>query len=478
MSNNHKFLALAAALTLWSCAGPESGKSPTPSPHESEEHDHANEGEIALTPEQVQISGIAAEAVTTRQFKSTTKLPATLVGDPDREIKVSSRVEGIVERLDVRVGDSVQAGQVLAVISSPEIARLRSEYHTQRTSTQLARENLERRFQLNRLGDAVRRPYEEAQREVSQAALQIKAAQANLDLNRSKLSRLEELLKDGIASQQQEEEARALYQESVARLEQAKLDARVAQTHLEREERLRKTGLLADNEAFQAQVDLKKAEQAQQVAAEVLTDLGANPGDVSGGLALTSPRRGVVTARPKAQGEHVASGDPVLTILDPARVWAWVDLPAELVSDVRLNSLVQVRVDGLPSQSFEGRLTFINPEVDPDTKKLRARVEMENTTGQLRPNMFAQVTLPIGSYRKVLSLPSDSVMSVENKRVVYVQQEPGRFERRPVEVGASSQGWLEIKSGLKAGEPVVTKGVTAVHAEDLKASMGEGGHEH
>ena len=480
--SGRRWLCVGVSLCLLACSNPKSGESASPAPsetpqHESDEHEHGTEGVLTLSAEQVKLAGIAAEALVTRDFKSSSKLAATIVGDPDREIKVSTRVEGIVEKLNVRVGDFVNVGQVLAVISSPEITRLRAEYHTQVMATQLARENLQRRLKLNQVGDTVRRPYEEAQREISQARLQITATQANLDLNRSKLGRLEALLKDGIASQQQVEEARAVYRESVAKVEQAKLDQRVAVTHLQREQRLKNTGLLADNEAFQAQVELKRSQQAEKVAADVLIGLGADPNQSSGQLELVSPRPGVITSRPKAQGEHVAAGDPLLTVLDPDHVWAWVDLPPELVHEISRNAVVQVTVPGMRG-SFEGRLTFITPDVDPDTKKLRARVELDNPGGQLRPNMFAQVILPIGLQRKALSLPRDAVMTVENKQVVYVQEEPGHYERRAVEVGEKSKGWVEIKSGLKAGDLVVTKGGLALQAEDLKASMGEAGHEH
>ncbi len=478
--SNHKILGFGLALSLLGCGGPSSTPSQTPKAEatHAEEHEHGKEGELALSPEQIKLSGILAEAVTNRDFKSTSKLPATIVGDPDREIKVSARVEGILEKLNVRVGDFVTAGQVLAVISSPEVARMRSEFHTQQTATQLARENLDRRLRLNRVGDTVRRPYEEALREVSQARLQISAARANLDLNRSKLNRLEDLLKDGIASKQQVEESRALYREAVAKLEQAELESRVAQTHLAREQRLKDTGLLADNEAFQAQVDLRKSEQAQKVASEVLLDLGADPAQSSGQLQLVSPRHGVITSRPKAQGEHVVAGDPVVTVLDPDKVWAWVDLQPDLVREIALNGQVQVSVPSLSKRTFQGRLTFIAPEVDPDTKKVRARVELDNSDGQLRPNMFAQVILPVGHLRKTLSLPLEAVVTVENKQVVYVQEQPGHYERRPVEVGERAYGWLEIKSGLQAGDLVVTHGTLALQSEDLKASMGEEGHEH
>ena len=479
-------LVLSLALSLIGCNG--SGlASPTPiasvtAHHDEKQDEHGHqeggEGEIELKPEQLQLVGLVVEKLATRDFTSSAKLPATIVGDPDREIKVAVRVEGLVDRLYVRVGDRVRQGQPLATISSTEIARLRAEFHTQATATQLARQNLSRRLQLNRVGDIVRRPYEEAQREVAQARMQIAAAQANVDLNRSKLSRLEDLLKDGIASRQQTEEARAVYRESLAKLEQAQLESRVSRTHLGREERLKNTGLLADNEAFQAEVEWKRAEQGELAARKVLEGLGASPDSDSGELELVSPRAGVVTERPKAQGEHVAAGDTLLTVLDPEYVWAWVDLPPDLVHEISLNTVVQVRVQSLPKRSFQGRLTFITPEVDPDTKKTRARLELSNRDGQLRPNMFAEVVLPIGRKRKVLSLPQEAVVTMENQSVVYIQEEPGHYRRHPVVVGEKSAGWVEITSGIEAGELVVTKGALSLQSEDLKASMGEGGHQH
>ncbi len=487
MSSLKTKLVLAVALGLLGCNGPGSGPSSTPAPKHTESkdekkdthgHKEGSEGEIELSEEQLKLAGVSAEKLATRDFTSSSTLPATIVGDPDLEVKVSVRVEGLVERLYVRVGDSVRQGQPLATISSTEIARLRAEFHTQATATQLARTNLNRRLELNRLGDVVRLPYEEAEKELAQAKMQIEAAQANVDLNRSKLSRFEDLAKDGIASKQQVEEARAVYRESVAKLEQAKLDSRVSGTHLRRETRLKNTGLLADNEAFLAQVDLKKAEQAERAARTVLLGLGASPDADTGEMELLSPRAGVITDRPKAQGEHVNAGDTLLTVLDPGHVWAWVDLPPDLVHKIALNTVVQVRVQGLPDRSFQGRLTFITPEVDPDTKKTRARLELSNGEGQLRPNMFAEVVLPIGRKRKVLSLPKDAVVTVENQTVVYIQEEPGHYQRHPVVVGEKAAGWVEIKSGIEAGELVVTRGALALQAEDLKASMGEGGHQH
>lgn len=449
------------------------------SEHEGgEEHEEAKEGLVKLTPQQIEMAGLQAQKAAVRDVRATVQLPATIVGDPDREVRVSARVDGILDNVVVRVGDSVRQGQPLATIDSPEVARLRSEYQTQATAADLARQNLTRRETLGQLGDVTRRPLEEAQTQLAEANTTLRAAQAALDLARIKLSRLEILSRDGIASRQQVDEARAAYRQAAAQRDQGQVQVRVAKTHLERESRLSRTGVLADNELFEARTEFRRSEQARIAAEQTLASLGAGMGGVTGEVTLRSPLDGVVVAREKARGERIAAGDPLLTVLNPSHVWAWVDLPDELADKVVRGSTVELRVQGLPNQTFSGKLTFVTPEADPDTKKIRARVEISNAAGKLRPNTFAQVTLPTSAGRKTLVVPQDSVVTVEDRTVVYIQEEPGHYERHPVTIGDKSEGFIEIKSGLKAGELVVTRGVLALRSEDLKASMGEGGHQH
>jgi membrane fusion protein, heavy metal efflux system len=487
---NRNACLLLLALCCSGCApAPAPGSSATAHTHNhaahEDEHEHKEahtegehkheEGEVELSDEQIRRSGILSQTVQQRTLRPTLQLPATIVGDPDRSAKVSARVEGIIEQLPLRVGDRVREGQLVAVLTSPEVARLQAEYRKQQVEIEVSSGNLRRRVSLAKLGDTVRRPYEEAVREVAQARNGVQAARAGFRLAEQKLDRLEDLLKDGIASQQQVDEARAGWREQKARLAQAELELTVANTHLGRERRLAGTGLLADNEAYQAEADLRRAQAAAEASLQALRSVGAEPGNGDGRVELFSPLSGWIVERPKNRGEQVQAGAELLSVLDTGTVWCWVNLPETLVGSVPLGAVAQVLIG---SRQYAGKITYITPQTDPDTKKTLARVELHNPDGTLRPNMFAQVLLPQGKERKSLAVPRQAVVQMENRDVVYVQEDPHHFHRHPIKVGQQAGNWVEVLEGIEAADKVVVEGAAIVQSEDQKATMGEAGHSH
>ena len=472
------------------CSPPAPTPSATPAGHAHHEHDHEHEeeheheheehaeGEIELSADQRKLIDLQVSAVAWRWIQPELTLPATLVGDPDRELKVSSRTSGVMSECWVRTGDRVLPSQALAAVESVEVAELQAAYRAQLLDAELALETARRRQQLARLGDTVKRPFEEAQKELAQARMEVQATGAALELARQKYRRLEELQRDGIASQQQVEEARAQLREAQAREQQSRLDLQVGQQHYQREARLQKSGLVADGEAFQAQQERRRFQSQAEATRQLLLNYGADPDGRNGSTRLLSPRGGVILQRLKAPGERVEAGEPVLTLLDPSRLWAWVDLPESEVDSVELGTRAMLKVQAYPEREFWGRVSFVTPAADPDTKKIRARLELNNADLKLRPNMFAQVTVSRGKGRKLLAVPISSLARVEEQDVVYVEEEPGHYHRRGVKLGEQQGAWAEIRQGLKAEEKVVSRGTASLQAEDLKASMGDGGHSH
>jgi membrane fusion protein, heavy metal efflux system len=446
--------------------------------HEHGGEEHEKEGELTLKPEQLKMINVVTQAVTMREVRPQLSLPGTVVGDPDLDVKIAGRVAGILESVEVRVGDQVRKGQSLATLTSPEVARLKGEYRSEVVEGRLASSNLHRRVGLARLGDVSRRPYEEAQKELAQARTSMETGAAQLQLTRKKLERLEILLRDGIASQQQVDEARAAVREAAAKYRQAQTDSQVAQQHLRRESSIQSSGIQIDSEAFQARSEITRREQGAQSLRDVLLSYGTDPDAPGGRVVIQSPIDGIVTDRPKSLGEQVQPGELILSLLNPSRVWVWVDLPQESVGDVQLQSAADVRVSAYPDRAFTGRITFIAPAADPDTKKIRARVELSNPQLRLRPNMLAQVKLGVGKPSSALAVPTAAVVQMENKPVVYLQEAPGTFHRRTIEVGERAAGWVVVRSGLRAGDVIAVQGAPGLRAEDTRASSGEEGHNH
>lgn len=138
---------------------------------------------------------------------------------------------------------------------------------------------------------------------------------------------------------------------------------------------------------------------------------------------------------------------------------------------------VRIQVPAYPKRTFTGKISYLSPELNPESRTVRARVEILNRERLLKPNMFATVDVLSGRSRPVLAIPVSSLSRVENQDVVYVQSEADHFLRRAVRLGERDGGWVEITSGLKAGEKVATEGVFLLKSIDLKASTEEG-HSH
>ncbi len=125
-----------------------------------------------------------------------------------------------------------------------------------------------------------------------------------------------------------------------------------------------------------------------------------------------------------------------------------------------------------PGEVFKGRLTYISSTMDKETRTVKARVEVPNPDGRLKPEMFATVVIGTGGSAKALTVPEDAVLLLQGQPTVFVA-ERGGFEPRAVEVGERAQGYAVLKSGVAPGEMVVVSGAYALKARLLKSQIGE-----
>jgi Cu(I)/Ag(I) efflux system membrane fusion protein len=180
-------------------------------------------------------------------------------------------------------------------------------------------------------------------------------------------------------------------------------------------------------------------------------------------VALLAPISGVVTELGVREGAMVQAGTAVFTLTDLSSVWLTVEVPEAQAGLLRQGQGVVARVRTLPGRTFEGRIDYVYPELNAQTRTVKARAVLANPGLALKPGMFAEVSLAT-STRKTLTVPTEAVIQTGTRSVVIVA-EGERFRAATVRIGAESEGRSEILAGLKAGERVVASGQFLIDSE-------------
>lgn len=190
-------------------------------------------------------------------------------------------------------------------------------------------------------------------------------------------------------------------------------------------------------------------------------------------IPIKSPATGVVLVRNVTPGTVVGSAGEVFVVADLATLWMMAAVAEEYLAQVRLGTPAQVTVQAFPDRRFSGRVGRLGEQLDPTTRTLQVRVDLPNPAGLLKPEMYATAELAIGRTRPAIFVPEPAVQEVNGHTAVFARTSAGAFEARPVEVGRPIDGQVEITSGLRPGERIVTKGSFVVKSQLLKASLGE-----
>lgn len=172
---------------------------------------------------------------------------------------------------------------------------------------------------------------------------------------------------------------------------------------------------------------------------------------------ITAPISGVVVKKFISAGEMIGSGLPVVTIIDIDRVRVEVSIVEQEVARVKLNQPAEVRIDAYPARVFSGKVVYISPSLDPVTRTFTTKVEVRNPGHELKSGMFARVNLIIAAHKGVVTLPLEVVLAEGKKSFIYVVEE-SIAHLRDVKLGLSSGDYVEIVSGVRAGEEVVVVG--------------------
>ena len=188
-------------------------------------------------------------------------------------------------------------------------------------------------------------------------------------------------------------------------------------------------------------------------------------GQAQAHITLHAPITGVIAELGVREGMTVASGAMLFRLVDLATVWVNAEVPEGQGGWLKPGTAVEARVPSFPDQVFRGRVSAILPEVNAATRTLRARVELANPGGRLKPGMFATLAFAGSAGGEALLVPSEAIIRTGARSVVIVAEGEGRFRQQEVELGFESGGRSEIRSGLAEGDKVVVSGQFLIDSE-------------
>src|SRR5215471_18815621 len=194
---------------------------------------------------------------------------------------------------------------------------------------------------------------------------------------------------------------------------------------------------------------------------------GKTPGDIAmlnavvdRALTIAAPIAGTIVDRQVGPGQILRADatTPLFQISSLSTLWAQGDVFESDLPNIRLGAPVEIRAECYSNKVFSARVSFIDPTFDSRTRTDHVRCEVNNRNGLLKPDMFVRMKIIAAAKQSVPVIPASAVVASGENSLVLVEEAPGRFRKRKVEIGPEVDGSVMIKSGLKVGERIVTKG--------------------
>lgn len=352
----------------------------------------------SFRPTETQWKGLKVEFVETRTFRPEQVTEGNIALDDDLNTPVFSPFSGRVAKLIARLGDHVERGAPLFAIDATEYVQAANTLITAVAAAKTARSQM---------------------------------AQAEIN----------------------EKRAHELYLAKGGALK----DWQQAQTEL----------AAAQNTLRSAEIALAAARNELRIygkSDEEIAALEAQPTQKLDALTVVAaPIAGTVTQRQVGLGQYIQSVSagattPVYTIGDLSTVWLIANVREADAGAVRVGQPLEVRVLAYPGRVFAAKISWVGPSIDPNTHRLPVRADVDNRDGALKPNMFAGFTIVTGTATAAPAVPQSAVVYEGETARVWVARDDGTIAARAVTVGRTSDGMVEIRSGLSPGEKVVTSG--------------------
>ncbi|MGQ4646461.1 efflux RND transporter periplasmic adaptor subunit [Lyngbya aestuarii] len=409
----------------------------------------ANPQAIPVDPATAKQMGIKVQPVSSQLWDVGIKTTGQIESQPNQKVEVTAPIAGRVVELLVEPGDKVNKGQPVAVISSPELIQLRVESLDRRTEAEAARQEAEANLKLAKAN--LERQRQIALAEIAAARTQLEVAQERYDKDAQLVSEGALPRREMLASQTQLAEAKSAREKVNSRREVLEAEAELKRA--------------------QASVDAAKSRgQLSDTTYKTRLQQLSTPANDQGLVTVLAPISGTVAQRSVTLGESFEdAGGKLMAIVNNNQVWATANIFEKDLEKVKKGQKVRLKVASLPKQFFTGQITQIDSVVAPETRVVPVRAQLDNSGGQLKPGMFAELeVLTDKTNTAMLAIPSSALVDANGQQLVYVENGQNSYQPVTVIFGESFGDLVEVKSGLFEGDQVVVEGGIMLYAQSLR----------
>lgn len=233
----------------------------------------------------------------------------------------------------------------------------------------------------------------------------------------------------------------------------------------------------AELQRRESEYQISKAET--RAASDQLQLLGVSPaaidrlgkqGEVNSVTPVSATMSGVVVERKLAQGQVVQPADALFVVADLSRLWAVAQVPEQQVSQVKVGQSVSIEVPALGNEKLVGKLIFVGQTINPETRTVLVRTELDNRDGRLKPAMLASMLIEARAVERIV-VPASAVVRENDEDHVFVAIGDGAFRLTKVKLGPEQGGQRVVASGLKGEEKLVIDGAFHLNNERNRKEM-------
>ena len=192
--------------------------------------------------------------------------------------------------------------------------------------------------------------------------------------------------------------------------------------------------------------------------------------EIQQSITFYGPQDGVIAELHIREGFFVEPGSHLLSVAGLDSVWLELDVLAQQLVSIQLGDKVEVSMDAIPGKQWQAKVSYIYPTLNPLTRTGRVRVDLKNTEGLLKPNMYAEARIHTRKSATALVIPKEALIRVAEQNRVVMALGEGRFKSVAVQVGRITQGYAEILSGVEEGDILVTSAQFLLDSESSKES--------